>query len=76
MTKSPPIPWTPTTRRHPCPICHRAGCLVALPDAVVCARVASAVQVAGLGHLHKLRPSAAWAPWRIALAKVVKEHAA
>ena len=69
-------PWTSTTARHPCPLCGGTDCLTSSvkdPAAVTCIRVASGVQVGAIGHLHELRPSGAWAPWRMALGKLAKE---
>ena len=44
MSKTPPAPWTRTTKARPCPQCGGSGCLVSGPTdpaAVVCSRVAS-----------------------------------
>ena len=73
---APPKPWTRTTGRRPCPVCHRgSGCFLSGPSdpaAIVCARVSSEVQIGAAGHLHEIRPSPTWASWRSGLARLRK----
>jgi hypothetical protein len=47
--------FTPTTKRHACPVCHRAGCLLADEQgtvAAVCRHVESGKPIGKLGCLH------------------------
>jgi len=62
--------WRRTTRRHPCPVCEKAGCAVAgppgRPAACLCRSVKSDEPV-GPGHLHVLRTDGpVWPRWRSA----------
>jgi len=76
MTTTTPTPWIRTTKAKPCLICHHAGCLVTTDGAAaVCTKVTSQKSIPGVGHLHELKPSAAWAPWRVSLAKIAREAA-
>jgi len=76
MSRETSKPWSRTTKGRPCPVCRRSGCLqssVDNPDAVVCRRIASSKPVGNLGHLHEMKPSAAWAPWRRSLQQITRE---
>jgi len=51
-----PSPWRETDRQSPCPICHRAGCLVAAdsygPFAAICRYTPSSRPIDKLGYVH------------------------
>ena len=74
--QAPPKPWTRTTKARPCPVCHRAGCLLSAPTdpaAVVCATTESAEPIGTWGFLHILRTDGpAWSKWRLTLARLAK----
>ena len=72
-TVATPSPWTLTTKRQPCPVCHRAGCLASArsdPAAVVCRNVENAQPIGTVGYLHVLRDSPAWSAWSRSLARL------
>jgi len=76
MSSTTPAPWIRTTKGHPCPLCHRAGCLLSSatePEAVVCRRKASARPIRTAGWLHELRPSPPWTKWRTSLARLARQ---
>ena len=76
MSTKLPAPWTRTTKTNPCPICHRAGCLVPSPTnpaAVICARTESPKPIGTAGYLHVLRDGPTWAPSRASLSRIAHQ---